>query len=159
MASFSNHSRELAEAGEADGLSFMLWARPGGGTRRYETPFSKRRYSMSRRLMDSMFGGLYIMPPSAGNRVCVFFPFPPVWQVHYRAWLCGRRKQSQRIQKDRCLLVDGAWFAKRMPERPFHENGSGWLHLLREFADDGYPNRGYPLRLKDALNQSTGPIA
>jgi hypothetical protein len=57
------------------------------------------------------------------------------------------------------LLIDGARFAKRMAVGPFQENGSGRFHLFREFADDGYSNRGYSLRLKNALNQSTGPIA
>jgi hypothetical protein len=99
------------------------------------------------------------MPPACGIWIAIFFPLPPVWQVYNHAGLRGRCKQSQGIQKYRLLLIDGAWFAKRMPERPFHENGSGRLHLFREFADDGHSNSGYPLRLKDALNQSTGPIA
>lgn len=106
-----------------------------------------------------MFGGLYIMAPVCGIRVAVFFPLPPVWQIHDNAGLCGCRKQTQRRQKNCPLLVDGSRFAKWMAVGPFEKNGSGRFHLLREFADDGYPDRGYPLRLKNALDQSTGPIA
>lgn len=106
-----------------------------------------------------MFGGLYIMAPACGIRVAVFFPLPPVLQVHDYAGFGGRRKQSQRLQEDRPLLIDGPWLAKRMAVGPFEENGPGRFHLLREFADDGYPDSGYTLRLNDALDQSTGPIA
>lgn len=69
--------------------------------------------------MDSMFGGLYIMPPACGIQIAVFFPLPPVWQVHDHAGFSGRFQQAQRIQKHRPLLIGGARFAKRMTVGPF----------------------------------------